>query len=89
MSGAPSIDTALEGIPPVLQDGVRHHWDRFIEAKGEPGLSVSDDSDFLAGLCRVWACSEFAAQLCTRQPDMLVGLLESGDLLRGYAPGDY
>jgi glutamate-ammonia-ligase adenylyltransferase len=33
---------------------------------------------------RVLACSEYVAQSCTRNPDMLRGLLDSGDLQRSY-----
>lgn len=89
MSGAPSIDTALGKIPSILQDGVSHHWDHFTEALAVQELTISTDEDFLNELCRVWASSEFAAQLCTRQPALLVGLQDGGDLYRSYNPDNY
>ncbi|WP_455217395.1 bifunctional [glutamate--ammonia ligase]-adenylyl-L-tyrosine phosphorylase/[glutamate--ammonia-ligase] adenylyltransferase [Kaarinaea lacus] len=89
MNSAPVIEAPLATVPPVLQDAVRHHWDRFVQAVDERGLSIPGEADFIAGLCRVWACSEYAAQLCTRQPALLLGLQESGDLSRVYEPGTF
>ena len=37
---------------------------------------------------RVWACSEFVAESCTRRPEMLAELHDTGDLKRSYVPGE-
>ena len=37
---------------------------------------------------RVWACSEFVAESCTRRPEMLAELRDTGDLKRSYVPGE-
>ena len=38
---------------------------------------------------RVWACSDYVVNNCTRHPDMLSDLIGSGDLLRAYDAHSY
>ena len=74
------IEQALAQLPDPLQEPVKHHWQAFTEA-------VPDLSDFpqavAESLPRVWAASNFVAQLCVRQPTLLPDMAH-GDLLQKY-----
>nr|VFK01344.1 MAG: glutamate-ammonia-ligase adenylyltransferase [Candidatus Kentron sp. H] len=52
------------------------------EAPGDP----LDLSGLPGHTHRVWACSDFVANACTRDPKLLLELIQSGDLLRAYPP---
>ncbi|MDH5631536.1 MAG: bifunctional [glutamate--ammonia ligase]-adenylyl-L-tyrosine phosphorylase/[glutamate--ammonia-ligase] adenylyltransferase [Gammaproteobacteria bacterium] len=47
------------------------------------GLEI-EPGDWQGSLERVWSCSDFAARLCLRIPQLLVDLHTSGDLYRPY-----
>jgi len=82
----PDIAAALETLPVVLRKAVQHQWVDFAAAitTAEIDLPLRND-ELPSELCRVWACSEFVAQHCIRQPSLLADLLNSGDLHRRYA----
>ncbi|MFQ5935988.1 MAG: bifunctional [glutamate--ammonia ligase]-adenylyl-L-tyrosine phosphorylase/[glutamate--ammonia-ligase] adenylyltransferase, partial [Acidiferrobacterales bacterium] len=67
---------------PMLRPTVDAYWRRF--SAHLDGLQVSGPraEQCLQSLPRVWACSEFAARVCLRQPQLLLELIESGDLTR-------
>ena len=71
------LETALGLLPTALRENVRGHWAGFTQALGT--VPAFDELQFTA-LCKVWAASEFAATLCVRKPDLLLELLEGGDL---------
>jgi glutamate-ammonia-ligase adenylyltransferase len=76
-------------IPVELQDSVGEAWEAFVESSGEAGFNVPGNPEFRNSLQRIWACSEFVSQACILEPEVLYGLLESGDLLADYAAGEY
>ncbi len=90
-SQLPDVSAALASLPlvqksQVLQETVQRHWVDFSSAAEAADIHFPAwDDDLLAELCRVWACSEFVAQRCARQPLMLLDLLSSGDLHRCYS----
>jgi len=79
------IDSHLRTVPAALRDELAGHWTAFAEALAESGATASIDPALLPELCRVWACSDFIARHCVRDPTLLLGLLDSGDLHRAYA----
>jgi glutamate-ammonia-ligase adenylyltransferase len=61
----------------------RHAWQHL------PGVVASADHlPQTERLEAIWASSEFAAQLCLRQPELLIGLHRDGLLDRAYAGGE-
>ena len=52
-------------------------------------LELPDAGTQVEQLKAVWACSEFVAQSCIREPSLLADLVTSGDLGRAYVPGTY
>ena len=85
----PHLTTALATLPVILQDTVQYQWVDFAAAMAAAEITPPIWNDrLLSELCRVWACSEFVAQRCIRQPLLLSDLLHSGDLHRRYAAGE-
>jgi len=71
----------ISALPTALATTARERYVALAESVGPslPGL------DALPGdAARVLACSEYVAHSCTRHPDMLRELLDSGDLQRPY-----
>lgn len=73
-------ELALAGVPPQLQPPVQRAWERL--ADNDPPLAgrLLESAERAAELARVWACSEFVAAACVREPAMLESLLVSGEL---------
>ncbi len=76
-------------MPAELQEGLEEAWESFVESSREAGLEVPGNPEFRNSLQRIWACSEFAAQACILEPELLHNLLASGDLLADYAAGEH
>ncbi len=71
--------TSADIIPELL----RPVWERCRQSLPElpePAAAVA------ASLPRVWVCSEFVAQTCARQPELLADLVNSGDLQSTHSP---
>lgn len=71
----------------TLADQVDQQWAGWQEVAREKGVRLPKDAGFLAALKQVWEASDYVAQSCVRDPELLAGLLESGDLLDSYALG--
>jgi glutamate-ammonia-ligase adenylyltransferase len=76
-------------LPDALGDHLGESWEAFVEAAREAHFPIPRRPDFTTSLLRVWACSEFVAQACIRNPSLLYDLLESGDLLADYPADEY
>lgn len=75
----------LYALPADLRDRVSHDWQRFAEAARAAKLEFNLQALGELGLPTVWACSDFVAQGCIRQPEVLRSLIDSGDLTRPYS----
>jgi len=85
----PDLAAALKTLPMVLREAVQNQWADFTAAIAATEIASPVLNDRLLNeLCRVWACSEFVARHCVRQPLLLLDLLNSGDLHRHYAAGE-
>ena len=78
----------MPSLPGTLRTLAAHRAARYAEAAERAGTSPwrMEAGPGLAE--RVWACSEFVAESCTRFPAMLADLRESGDLGRCYTEGE-
>ena len=79
----------VPGVPAALKESLGETWEAFAHAVSEARLPLPRDPDFAASLLRVWACSDFAAETCVQNPELLFDLLERGDLLSDYSTGEY
>ena len=75
MSSVPAELT--EDLPSALQEPVSLYWQDWWQSCESHNLSF-DTPIPLSRVGRVWACSEFAARLCTRNPLLLKSLLDQG-----------
>jgi len=62
-------------------------WQSWCEAAEAEGLVTPDDADFISTLKQVWEGSDYVAQSCLRDPNLLTSLLEKGDLSSSYPVG--
>lgn len=72
-------------LPDVLAVPACAAWEIFCAQAQARGIPPSQFESRLDELHFVWACSQFVAQSCQRQPEMFAGLWASGDLWRSYA----
>ncbi len=76
----------LNRLPNPLQPEVAHYWEAFQTAARSAGIELPTGAT-LGSLVQVWACSEFVARACIREPALLAELSGSGDLTTAY-PSD-
>ena len=72
------ILNSIKQLPEVIRTHVEQQWDSFLETGFDPSVLPDVVSDSLA---KVWACSDFVKQTCMRSPELLLELVNSGDLL--------
>ncbi|MDQ2696252.1 MAG: bifunctional glutamine synthetase adenylyltransferase/deadenyltransferase, partial [Pseudomonadota bacterium] len=80
------FDAALATLPAELRQEVAVYWQDFTAAAADTDLTPLLAEPFLQQLVRVWACSQFVARACQRNPALLPDLAASGDLAAGYPP---
>ena len=78
----------MSPLPDSLRALAAARRSRYAEAALKAGQEARCLAEGPGDASRVWACSEFVAESCTRYPDMLAELLDSGDLERPYAAGE-
>lgn len=76
-----------EGLPQALRERGERRWRDYLEVVRGAGQRLPRDPAFRSCLCRIFAISEFVADSCTRNPELLPQLLESGELLADSGPG--
>ncbi len=70
----------LDTIPSQLHDITNLQVQHFTDALQRLGIEFPENQQAITTLPKVFCCSEFVAQTCTRQPNSLIALIESGDL---------
>ena len=79
----------VPGVPEALKESLGETWETFAHAVSEARLPLPRDPDFAASLLRVWACSDFASDICVQNPELLYDLIDRGDLLSDYSAGEH
>lgn len=82
-------DITTHQLPDDLTGIVEKHLAVFNDALTHHNLTLEAGTEELAQLPRAFACSEFIAQSFVRQPQAMLALLQSGDLLRAYNEDEY
>ena len=75
-------------LPPILAEEEERKWSEFRRATGNAGVDIPDDSVFVHAAKQAFLFSDFIFRNCTRRPELLVDLVQSGDLRRPYPAGD-
>ena len=78
-------------LPQPLNKDYQDRWEAFEQAADAAGLAPVTNSDIINSAKYVFAFSDFVATSCTRDPAMLMDLIDSGDLFKDqqlyeYAP---
>ncbi|MBE0510869.1 MAG: bifunctional [glutamate--ammonia ligase]-adenylyl-L-tyrosine phosphorylase/[glutamate--ammonia-ligase] adenylyltransferase [Chromatiales bacterium] len=81
------VSSLLSDLPALLHPRAERLWSQFSDAFPDRLSSLAAPQQ--AELFRVWVLSDFVAQACLRDKPLLTMLLDSGDLWRGYARGEY
>ncbi|MDY6791082.1 MAG: bifunctional [glutamate--ammonia ligase]-adenylyl-L-tyrosine phosphorylase/[glutamate--ammonia-ligase] adenylyltransferase [Thermodesulfobacteriota bacterium] len=76
-------------LPEILATDFKRKWDDFCIASDEANITIPQNPKFLRELKQVFAFSDFVAISCTRNPEMIATLMESGDLHRRYSSESY
>ena len=80
----PLPSPVLADVPELLRQFVEDSWRSVADVLDDKAQRLVADDALIASLCRVWACSDFVARACVRDPQMLLALVETGDLQSGY-----
>ncbi len=75
-------------MPDVFNEQAETHWQAYLESLTESKLAPPSDPELVRLLKRLFVCSEFARDLCVREPDLMDELQHSGDLFRHYQYGE-
>jgi glutamate-ammonia-ligase adenylyltransferase len=76
-----------DSIPTVLQPALAKSLDRLAGIDGWPDI-MTRDADVEQSLPQLLACSEYAADILARYPELLVNMLDDGRLRRVLQPGE-
>jgi len=69
-------------FPSEITKDAKSRWETFSRAATAHAEIIESDKVFLDELLQIWALSEFISKSCLRDPDLLMGLYESGRLLQ-------
>lgn len=76
-------------IPEELLPDLNSRLDSFHNAFHQTGIDIKKDPEVYCKLKLIFALSDFVAKACTRTPEILADLLDSGDLERSYIEDEY
>jgi len=79
----------IKDLPEILATDFARKWDAFCIASDEANIPILKDQEFLKEVKQVFTFSDFVAASCTRNPEMISRLIESGDLYQHYSSGSY
>ncbi len=87
---------ALKHENPLIKQTVENQWQALLEQADSPqkellvgAESVLANHALQQQLVRCWGGSDYVADSCVRSPQLLISVLESGDLQRRYEQGEY
>lgn len=86
MSERPNINYLA--IPDAFNEQAEGYWQAYLESLSESGLVIPSDPELTYLFKRLFVCSEFARDLCMREPVLMDELQHSGDLFRHYQYGE-
>ncbi len=76
-------------FPEELNSLAEEKWGAFIQSCEKKGLAPWGNQEIVESLKKIFVFSNFFAKRCIRNPDVLYNLIDTKDLFRGYAAGEY
>ena len=89
MSFIKNLEPEFAALPDQLRATVIDSLTKWDERLTELNLNISQTPEFTASIAKVWCSSLFVAESCTRKPELLVDLVNSGDLSAVYHQNSY
>lgn len=78
----------MPSIPEIFSEEIEAHWLTYLESLASADLVAPSDPALCQSLKSLFICSEFARELCQREPNIFDELQRSGDLQRNYGYGE-
>lgn len=89
MSFIKNIESEFAALPDQLRATVIDSLTKWDERVTELKLNITPTPEFNAAIVKVWCSSLFVAESCTRKPELLADLVNSGDLSAVYSENNY
>lgn len=83
------IEKEINGLPLELQAPVKASLEQWLFQLNDRNLTFNQTSHWPPSMPKVWCCSEFVAESCSRKPELFVDLVNSGDLETQYTEPTY
>ncbi|WP_411726457.1 bifunctional [glutamate--ammonia ligase]-adenylyl-L-tyrosine phosphorylase/[glutamate--ammonia-ligase] adenylyltransferase [Methyloglobulus sp.] len=74
------LEPQLQTLPPELQAPAKSSLEHWLTQLNQYNLTLKTTDKLIQSIPKVWCSSEFVAESCTRKPELLVDLVNSGDL---------
>ncbi len=75
-----NIEKHIQTIPPEIQAPVKSNLEHWLTLLNQNNHVLNLTDKLIQSIPKVWCSSEFIAENCTRKPELLVDLVNSGDL---------
>jgi [glutamine synthetase] adenylyltransferase / [glutamine synthetase]-adenylyl-L-tyrosine phosphorylase len=79
-----ALEPEIQTLPPEFQASVKSSLEHWLTLLDQNNLTLNPSDNLIQSISKVWSCSEFVAESCTRKPELLVDLANSGDLESQY-----
>jgi len=89
MSFIKNLESEFAALPDQLRATVIASLTKWDERLVELKLNIPPSAEFNAAIVKVWCSSLFVAESCTRKPELLTDLINSGDLSAIYTENRY
>jgi glutamate-ammonia-ligase adenylyltransferase len=89
MSFINNLATEFASLPESLKNSVTSSLAAWCERLSASDLTFQATPEFTSSLVKVWGSSCFVAESCTRRPEIIVDLMNSGDLFVSYDETGY
>ena len=76
-------------LPQELQTSAKSSLDTWLALINQNQLTLKQTDQLCQSIPKVWCCSEFIAESCKRKPELLLDLVNSGDLENPYNQQTY
>ncbi len=78
------IEPSFNALPESLQASVKANLNQWLIQLNSQNLTLDPSENLNQSIAKVWCASEFVAESCQRNPELLVDLINSGDLENPY-----
>jgi [glutamine synthetase] adenylyltransferase / [glutamine synthetase]-adenylyl-L-tyrosine phosphorylase len=83
------MENLIQTLPLEFQTQAKSSLENWLDLLQNNHLILKSTEKLSQSIPKVWCCSEFIAESCTRKPELLVDLVDSGDLNNRYSELTY